>query len=115
MTEPENLVLQILREMRAEMRDMRAEMATKSELGDLRSEVRSELADLRSEVHSLRADVASDLLVMEKRLGERITALNRAVMHYHASALGHGVLYSELEERVMRLEARMNLSAPEQH
>ena len=104
MTEPENLVLQILREMRAEMRDMRGEMATKSEL-----------ADLRSEVHSLRADVTSDLLVMEKRLGERITALNRAVMQYHASAIGHGVLYCELEERVMRLEARMNLSAPEQH
>ena len=75
MTEPDNLVLQLLREMRGDIAgirsdivDIRATMATKDEL-----------ADLRSEVHSLRADVASDLLTLEKRLSDKIAGLRRAV------------------------------------
>ena len=95
MPEPESLVLTILREMRADM-------ATKSGYGDeIRNRrVRSEIADVRSEVHSLRADVASDLIDLETRLGDRIATLSRAVMEYHSSTIGHGVLYSEIDERV---------------
>jgi hypothetical protein len=100
MPEPENLVLAILREMRAEM-------ATKSDVAALREEV----ADVRSEVHSLRADVASDMLSLEKRLGDRIATLNRAVMEYHSSTIGHGVLYSEIDERVRRIEQHLQLDA----
>jgi hypothetical protein len=99
MTKPENLVLTLLREMRAEM---------KSEFADVRSE-------LRSEIHSLRADVASDLIALEKRLGDQIATLRRAVMEYHSSAIGHGVLISEFEERLRRVEQHLNLSAPGGH
>ncbi len=111
MTEPENLVLILLRDMRADMGDMRAEMATKSDLAKLETKIE----DVRSEVHSLRADVASDLMTMEKRLEERINGLRRAVMEYHSSAIGHGVLISELEERVLRIERRLDLAPPETH
>ncbi len=52
---------------------------------------------------------------MEKRLEERINGLRRAVMEYHSSAIGHGVLYSELEERVLRIERRLELAPPETH
>jgi len=109
MTEPENLVLQLLREMRAEM-------VTKKELaGVVRTEVgtsiRSEVADLKSEVRSLRADVASDLMTLEKCLSDQITGLRRAVMEYHSTTVGHGVLYSEIEERVRRIEQYLNLPA----
>ncbi len=104
MTEPENLVLILLR-------DMRAEMATKSDLAKLEAKI----GDVRSEVHSLRADVASDLMTLEKRLEERIAGLRRAVMEYHSSAIGHGVLISELEERVLRIERRLDLAPPETH
>ncbi|MGO9742022.1 MAG: hypothetical protein ACLPN5_11015 [Roseiarcus sp.] len=104
MTEPENLVLILLREMRAEM-------ATKSDLAKLEAKI----GDVRSEVHSLRADVASDLMTLEKRLEERIVGLRRAVMEYHSSAIGHGVLISELEERVLRIERRLDLAPPETH
>ncbi len=31
-------------------------------------------------------------MTMEQRLSERINHLNRAVMEYHSSAVGHGVL-----------------------
>ena len=70
-TEPESLILQILRQMRGEMAtkadlaalrtDLRAELASKPELGALRSE-------LKSDMHSLRADVASYLMSMRKEL-----------------------------------------------
>ena len=111
MPEPENLILTILREMRAEMGAMRAEMATKEDLASVRSELGSEIADVRSEVHSLRADVASDMVLLEKRLGDQIATLRRAVMEYHSSTIGHGVLYSEIEDRVRRIERHLKLEA----
>jgi hypothetical protein len=58
-TEPESLILQILRQMRAEA-------VTKTDLEALRAGLRAELASkselgaLRSELNSLRADLASD-------------------------------------------------------
>lgn len=102
--EPENFTLALLRKidakvdtlrddvsaMRGDMENMRVAMATK--------------ADLRSEINSLRADVASDMLVQEKRLSDQIVGLRRSVMEYHSSVIGHGVLLTELEERVRRLE-----------
>ena len=94
MPEPDNVVLHLLREMREELRELRVETVTKSEL-----------AELRSEVNSLRADVASDFLALEKRLSEQIVGLRRAVVEYHSSVVGHGVLISDLDERVRRLEA----------
>ena len=115
MTEPENLVLQLLREMRGEMADMRATMATKGELRSEIAGVRAEIADVRAEVHSLRADVASDLVSLEKRLSEQIAGLRRAVMEYHSTAIGHGVLFTELEERVRRIEQHLNLTPPDAH
>ena len=112
-SEPENLVLQLLR-------DMRSDMATGF------ADVRSELADVRSEVKSLRADVASDLLAMEVRqaaehlrtrkdIGEQIVGLRRAVVEYHTSVIGHGILISELEARVRRLEQHLELPPAETH
>ncbi len=79
--EPENLTLALLREIRAELADVRENMATKDELAN-------GLADVRSEIRSLRADVASDMMTLEKRLGDQIVGLRRAVMEYHSSAIG---------------------------
>ena len=108
MTEPENLILHMLR-------DIREKMATKDDLAAVRSELRSEIADVRSEVRSLRADVASDMLDLEKRLGDQISGLRRSVMEYHSSVIGHGVLYGELEERVGRIEQHLKLEPAEKH
>jgi hypothetical protein len=86
MTEPESLVLQLLGEMRANM-------ATKGDMAD----VRSEIADGRSEMRSLRADVASDLHRLDakidatrKAFSEQIVGLRRAIVEYHSSVIGHG-------------------------
>ncbi len=112
--EPENFTLALLRKidgkvdgLREEVSDIRKVMATKSDIADVRSE-------LRSEIHSLRADVASDMMALEKRLGDQISGLRRSVMEYHSSQIGHGVLLTEFEERLRRLEEHVGLT-PEGH
>ena len=52
MTEPENLVLQLLREMRADM-------ATKADVLRLEKRLENKIADVDAKVMSLAADVAS--------------------------------------------------------
>jgi hypothetical protein len=80
-TEPDSLILQILRQMRAEA-------VTKTDLEALRADLRAELASkselgaLRSELKSLRADVASDLMTTRKELGDQIVGLRRAVVDF---------------------------------
>ena len=103
--EPENFTLALLRkidakvdDLRGEMTDVRAVMATKDDI-----------ADVRSEIKSLRADVSSDLMTLEKRLGDQIVGLRRAVMEYHSSQIGHGALLTEFEERLRRLERHVGL------
>ena len=107
--EPPSLILELLRQMRAELGDVRSDvsqirtdMATQADLASLR-------ADVASDMHSLRADVAADLLTTRKELGEQIVGLRRAVIDYHTSVIGHGVIISELEARVRRVEQHLNL------
>jgi len=80
--EAQNLVLVLLREMRAEM-------ATKNDIARLDARI----DNLGSEMHSLRADVASDILSLHgkidstrKELGDQIVELRRAVMEYHSQS-----------------------------
>ena len=85
--EPENLVLQLLRGIRADMAtgfaELRADMATKAELAELR-------AELKGDINSLRADVASDFLTLRaevkadfKAMGDQVAGISRAVFEYH--------------------------------
>jgi len=108
--EPDNFTLALLRKIdgkvdgpREEVSDIRKVMATKSDI-----------ADVRSEIHSLRADVASDMVTLEKRLSDQISGLRRSVMEYPSSQIGHGVLLTEFEERLRRLEEHVGLT-PEGH
>jgi hypothetical protein len=103
--EPASLILELLRQMRAEL-------ATKADLESVRDEVvgvRSGVAEVKSDMRTLRADVAADILSTRKELGEQIVSLRRAVIEYHTSVIGHGVLISELEARVRRVEQHLNL------
>ncbi len=103
--QPENIVLTLLRELRADIARNAERMATKDDIGRL-----------DQKIDILRADVASDLANLEKRLGDqekrlgdRIGHLQRAVMEYHSSTIGHGVLMSEFEERLRRVEKRLGI------
>ena len=49
---------------------------------------------------------------MDRRLDDLAAAvadLRSAVTEYHATVVGHGVLYSELEQRVRRIERHLKL------
>ena len=104
--EPASLILELLREMRAEVATKAdlAQVATKADLADLVTK-----SELKAELTSLRADVAADMLTLRKELGEQIVGLRRAVIEYHTSVIGHGVLISELEARMRRVEQHLNL------
>jgi hypothetical protein len=104
--EPASLILELLGQMRAELGDVRSDvsqvrsdMATKADLASLRA----------ADMYALRADVAADILTTRKELGEQIVGLRRAVIDYHTSIIGHGVIISDLEARVRRVEQHLNL------
>ena len=111
--EPENMVLQLLRGLRGDIADVRGELGKVDAKIDRRTE--DLRADFRSEMNSLRADVASDLAVMQKETREQIVGLRRAVVEYHSSVIGHGMLITELEERVRRVEQVLNLPPMKSH
>ncbi len=100
--EPENFTLALLRKIDGKVESLA------SDVSDIRRTMasKSDTADVRSEIKSLRADVASDMMTLEKRLGDQIAGLRRSVIEYHSLSIGHGVLLTELEERVRRLEQR---------
>lgn len=105
--EPENLVLQLLRGIRSEVAEVNAKVdRLDGKIDRVAGELRSEF---KSEMNSLRADVASDLAVMQKDTRDQIVGLRRAVVEYHSTVVGHGILISELEERVRRVEQVLNL------
>jgi hypothetical protein len=118
--ETENFLLHLLRQMDKKIGDLDNKVDAVGE------SLRSEIKEVRSELHSLRADVASDMLTLEKRLGDQIVGLRRTVMEYHSSAIGHGVLFTELEEKVRttqqqnderlrRIEQQLNLPPQDKH
>ena len=109
--EPESLILQLLRDMRAEIGDMRSVMATKSDIADLRSEMTSLRADVAADLH----DMHDEIVVVRKDLSDQIVGLRRAVMEYHTSVIGHGVIISELEARLRRVEQHLDLPSLDAH
>jgi ABC-type transporter Mla subunit MlaD len=68
------------------------------------------LDDLSAEVAGLREVVAAHDRKLDD-LSSGLASLRDAVTHYHSSVLGHGLLISELDERVRRIERHLKLEA----
>ena len=86
--QPDNLVLELLRGLRTEIGDLRADVqSVKVELKATREEMAT-----KADLNSLRADVASDLLNMQKETREQIVGVRRALIEYHSSVVGTGCL-----------------------
>ncbi|GLS17355.1 hypothetical protein GCM10007874_03700 [Labrys miyagiensis] len=111
--EPDSLILKMLRGIRDDL--ARVDGKIDDTKNELKSEVADVRAELKSDIRSLRADVASDLLVTRKETSEQIVGLRRAVMEYHTSVIGHGVIISELEARVRRMEQHLKLPPLDTH
>jgi hypothetical protein len=98
--EPENLLLELLCDIRADIAETRVELR----------------AVFRSEINALRADVASDLLTLNAKIDaenkatrEQVAGLRRAVIEYHSAVVGHAILVRKLEARVRRVEQHLNV------
>ena len=102
--EPENLVLELLR-------GIRADMATKAELAEVRADVRSLRAHVAADFVALQANVEAG----DKATRDQIVGLRRAVVEYHSAVIGHGVLISDLEARVRRVEQHLDLPPLDAH
>jgi hypothetical protein len=92
---PDNLVLQLPREMRA------AQAATHLKVAAVQAAqvaTDGKIAEIQSGLHSLRADVASDMPTMRKEIGERIAGLHRAVIEYRSAVIGHHARAPRLEQ-----------------
>ncbi len=76
---------QLLGSVAADMREMKGDVR---ELKSDMREVKRDLSDVRSEVADLR----------------------QAVTQYHSAVLGHGILISELDERLRKVERHLGLS-----
>lgn len=82
-----------------------AQEAMRADLGAFKAEVKADLGAVRAEVADLRADHGRKL----DDLASSVSTLRQAVTEYHSTVLGHGILITELDERVRRVERHLNL------
>jgi hypothetical protein len=68
-------------------------------------EIKRELRELRSD-HGRKLDDHGRQL---QDLRAQVSGLRQSVTEYHATVLGHGVLISELDARLRRVERHLNL------
>jgi len=63
--------------------------------------------------HTRKLDQLADVVNRHDRklddLSASLADLRETLTHYHSSVLGHGILISELDERVRRIELHLNL------
>ncbi len=107
--EPENLVLERLCGVRADVARLATDMATKSELAEVKADLRSLRADVASDLAAMQARNEAEHAATRKLLGEQIVGLRRAVVERNSVVIGHGVLISESEARVRRVEQHLDL------
>jgi hypothetical protein len=63
-------------------------------------------------VYQLLTQVAQTVTGHDRKLDDLaagLVSLREAVTNYHATVLGHGILISELDERVRRIGRHLNL------
>ena len=55
------------------------------------------------------AEMRRDITSMDRSIKAEFAELRQTVTHYHSSVIGHGILISELEARMRRVEEHLNL------
>ena len=84
---------------------LQAQEGMRGEMGTLRGEMRAMGAGLRGEIAALRSEHGRKL----DDLASQIVTLRQTLTEYHASVLGHGILISELDARLRRVEQHLDL------
>ncbi len=71
-------------------------------VGDLRA-LNARVGSLGHDVTTLRADMAN--------VRGDLASVRGEIAHYHGSVVGHGILITELDERVRRIERRLEITS----
>jgi len=73
-------------------------------------ELRFEQIDARFDRHFNRIDeLAADIAGLREQVTHDITDLRETVALYHHSVVGHGIQFSEVERRMLRVERHLGL------
>ena len=73
-------------------------------------ELRFEQIDARFDRHVNRIDeLAADIAGLREQVTHDITDLRETVALYHQSVVGHGIQFSEVERRMLRVERHLGL------
>lgn len=67
-------------------------------------------AEVRSEFDAVRKDVRSEFAAVRKEMQEGFTSLREEVRLFGGSVSAHGIIISDLDDRVHKLEDRDNPS-----
>jgi DNA repair ATPase RecN len=71
---------------------------------------RFEQIDARLDKHVARIDeLAADIAGLREQMTHDITGLRETVALYHHSVVGHGIQFSEVEQRTLRVERHLGL------
>lgn len=73
-----------------------------------------EVANRTVQLSEQMARLEHGMAEMKQELGRKadkddVATLRQAVTGYHASVMGHGILISELDDRVRRIERRLDM------
>ncbi len=63
---------------------------------------------LQAQMTQVQADIR-DLKHGQSELKHGQSSIRSELAHYHASVMGHGILITELDERVRRIEQRLDI------
>jgi len=72
----------------------------------------TEVSGRVTEISGRVTEISGRLDAQERKLDDltaSVTDLRSAVSDYHRTVVGHGVLYSEIEQRVRRIERHLKL------
>ena len=72
-----------------------------------RDETRREFVSVRQDIASVRQEVAS--------MRQEVASVRQEVAGYHSSVMGHGILITELDARLRRVEDHLNLPPVSPH
>jgi hypothetical protein len=83
-------------------------------LGPVAADVRymkGELTGIKTDLLIVKADLAGVKMELANKADKSdIADLRHALTTYHSAVLGHGILISEIEERVRRIERHVGIS-----
>jgi hypothetical protein len=68
------------------------------------------LGSVAQDVREMKVDMREMKAEMAQKVDKRdVETLRQALTEYHSSVLGHGVLISEMEDRIRRIERHLSL------